>query len=331
MIMSETKDFYPLYLHDLTKIEKDLMVDILQEAKDHQLIRQSSLEEMIQKRGITRSSLRYFFTPRERAKASLEPSSDVVYEKWCVLYNYIMTTFRQLCLAVDNTSLLTKIDALHKLGRDSGRYRTDMHIFNNEVMFFDTYTRIINQLYKGLYIGFRYDSGAQKILVFGFEFHSRENRDIFTAYVLNEGFRRDTGGIVYETSNHVYCTGFMNEVQGFETYALRTDDQNCDVLFGLMNTVSRHGVIHAKHCCMIRAEMVTGVETARRIGDIRDLRGKEEMFFSAPFLVRRSNSRPFNIRRFISKEIFYARSENEEEAIGGIGEGGVAVPVELRV
>lgn len=270
------EEWYPLYLHDLSDKERALIVEIFQDARTLELVEQARLESQFGE------TLRYVLgAAKEGAatrKVETEPKAKRAthaHIKWVRLYNYIMSTLHDHCETrikqlTETTrgpfeALRSKIGRLHQLGLNSGRYDTDMHLFNKFHMDLDSQdTELDPALEEEAYLGFRYHSTGGDIIVTLMriapatpysgkvgEDTSRQRR-VFEAHVLDKGVSRTTRGLAYKPGNFVYLFGFLDTDNGAEFFSLRSGDNERTVMVGIVNTIDKDGNPHAKQCLFVK-------------------------------------------------------------------------------
>jgi hypothetical protein len=337
--------FYPLAIFDLPIAEKRLLVEILRLGKAYRVYNQTDLEtlakETLTNQGYpTNVSLRYILgsgsseqtaihyqTDVDLSSNAVRPTSkkktDTMHVKWVFLYNYVMSEFRNICVVRKLTEILDKINELHSMGIATGRYETDMHLFNREFMYLDTKNADVDDRYEGVYIGFRYASTGNGMLLSAIRiYRSAVNRYVFRARVLNEDYQgRETRGLVYQLGANLYMHGFLNDWDGFEYHALHSDDRDHSILFGVMATVDRLGVPHAKQCCFIGVDIIENIGTITSRGldsqsGVKKLRESIGNFFDGETQVKLTANRPIlDLRRYISpKAIIKPRNADKHPA-----------------
>lgn len=317
-----TRTAQPISIWELTVAEKRQLLKILQQAKQHRVCSQRSLEEMWQSEIATgdsndpqtmKSPLRYFFSQDAGIKlASTDKKSDVVYGKWVFLYNYVIDILWEKCKANNFFHVSAEIEHLYALGLTSGRYDNDISIINQEYLSPDTNVPL-EPRYHGTFVGFRIDSTGVRVLLNVLKIEPGKSRDFFSTRMLSEGFDRHTKGVAYQLGQQLYLSGFLERRHGFESYALLSDHPRGDILFGIMATIDRHERPHAKQCCFVRAAALKGVRALHDVDDIEALRTLSQEFYDGKTTIALEQSAvPLDLRRYVARrEAAWAINDNK--------------------
>jgi hypothetical protein len=139
----------------------------------------------------------------------------------------------------------------------------------------------------------------------------KENRYVFRSVLVNHYEGRTSGGFVYDLKGRLYLFGFLNDNQGAEYYAMRSDDPAWNILYGIMSIVNNEGVPHAKQTCFIRASIIYGVgniDPDDRITS-QTILNRAKNFFVGERIVKLAGRRgSLDIRRYLSEEIVRPRN-----------------------
>ncbi|MEQ1811697.1 MAG: hypothetical protein ABL889_17340 [Terricaulis sp.] len=254
------EDYYPLYAHDFSSAERKLLLEILALAKRRKRFVQSALGA---RAGLNLHHVIPKSPPKKGAAPAIGARERTSHASWVYLYNYVMQTLRGVCLAHGNEDgdLIKMIDRLHDLGLKSGRYETDMHLFNREALAIDLRGHSVDESFlDGAYALFRRRSDENTILVSALELWKHKDRTVFKHRTVSHGEQRLTSGLAYELHHHLQLFGFMNEGKEGEFITLHGPEGRKDYLCGVMQTASTRGIYHSKQCCAVRISQLFGTE-----------------------------------------------------------------------
>jgi hypothetical protein len=308
--MDRDDGFYPLYLEDLTVEERQQLQKILFKARESRLFTQGELEEKAKKDlrlGKREAfSLRNFVDPKAK-KLSVGKRLDAPHRKWVFLYNYTMTDLRELCLHYGEKQILAMIGELYDMGLRSGRYRNDMHLFNAEYLNLKSWVEQVEERFrKGAYIGFRYNSHMNGLVISLLTIAEERGRCVFNSILLHGAGDRATRGFVYQRGTQVYLFGFLSDDVHAEFYSLAPEDRYANTLNGLMSTVSNSGQMHAKQCFFVRMGALYGMEgmevRLKSEQGIRSLSNRLRFLDAKQQRIRRSDGSSIPISRYLQNE-----------------------------
>lgn len=259
------RSLQPLDIYSISAQEKRLVIAALVLGKERGLVNQTALERDFGR------SFRYLLgrgtptgkRPRtqqadDRRKREAVP---IAYEKWVYLYRHVMNELYRRAAESGARDITDIIEDLHDAGLKTGRYDNDLHLFNSRYLNQDTLTAHIDERSLGCYFGFRLRSNKQDLItsVVNIFATKKEGRFVFHARLADPSDDRDVRGTAYELAGRLFLLGFLNDGYCGEYYALSADTRTRDILYGVMATVNRDGLPHAKQCCFVRAQRVNGI------------------------------------------------------------------------